>query len=599
MGKTRSFLRKGHGVLCKLSCPIVNNLPLFLMSFLLLSVETLKNLHGLMASSEAEGAYLHFLCRFGIIFVYSYIITTIVFVVSKKWLKIVVYMLLIFLFSIELFLEETFHLILSPSIFVFLSETNEGESSEFVRTFLLSTSNIKTIAIIIAAIGFVILTELGYNKYVSPTVKNKLRTSLPLSFIFVLLLIFGAFSFKPFVELFESDQIDSIPDWTVKSQYPKDPISLLIYSYHCINVMSKEQEAFIKTTLNADRKITSIYQDSLNLVFVIGESYIKSHSHIYGYELNTTSHLSKEMESGHLFPFNDVVSSYNFTSSSIKNILSTNSISDGETWGKSPYFPTLFHMAGYDVYFWDNQKTYAINTNCTFNLNGFLYNKVLNRLTYTCLNENGYAYDDGMINSFNIEKMSNKQNLIIFHLMGQHVDAAERFPHNKEFLHFTTDSIKRNEPYMNEEKKQSIADYDNATFYNDYVMNMIIDKFRNSNTVLVYFSDHGDEVYDYRNSKGRIDDNMSKGQVKYQFEIPFMIWCSDKFMEKYPEKVNLIRKSVNRPFMTDNVCHMMFNLGGIRTRYYHADRDLISPAFKPRKRIINNNYNYDEIMNTK
>lgn len=48
-----------------------------------------------------------------------------------------------------------------------------------------------------------------------------------------------------------------------------------------------------------------------------------------------------------------------------------------------------------------------------------------------------------------------------------------------------------------------IAEYDNATLYNDYVLKIL----------LIYleikygsplFSDHGEEIYDYRDSYGRV-----------------------------------------------------------------------------------------------
>lgn len=74
-------------------------------------------------------------------------------------------------------------------------------------------------------------------------------------------------------------------------------------------------------------------------------------------------------------------------------------------------------------------------------------------------------------------------------------------------------------------KKKEIADYDNATRYNDYVLMQIINRFRNQNTVLLYFSDHGEEVYDYRDHKGRdlSSNTISYNYLKYQHEIPFMI----------------------------------------------------------------------------
>ena len=57
-----------------------------------------------------------------------------------------------------------------------------------------------------------------------------------------------------------------------------------------------------------------------------------------------------------------------------------------------------------------------------------------------------------------------------------------------------------------------------------------------------------------------------------------------------------LKNSVNRPFMTDNVGQLLFDLGRVKTHYYKPDRDLISPQFKPRKRILYDEVDYDKVM---
>ena len=75
-------------------------------------------------------------------------------------------------------------------------------------------------------------------------------------------------------------------------------------------------------------------------------------------------------------------------------------------------------------------------------------------------------------------------------------------------------------------------------------------------SVLVYLSDHGENVYDIGDCVGRLYD------VPYFYEIPFMIWCSDKYVKQHPDIVESIRKSVDKPLMSDNLCHLLMRLGG-------------------------------------
>ncbi|MBO7281005.1 MAG: hypothetical protein J6V00_07570 [Bacteroidaceae bacterium] len=73
---------------------------------------------------------------------------------------------------------------------------------------------------------------------------------------------------------------------------------------------------------------------------------------------------------------------------------------------------------------------------------------------------------------------------------------------------------------------------------------------------------------------------MTAEKLKYQYEVPFMVWCSDDYILKNPTTVEAIKGAVERPFLTDNLCNMLFNLGSINTIYYRDSLDLISPNYK-------------------
>ena len=76
-----------------------------------------------------------------------------------------------------------------------------------------------------------------------------------------------------------------------------------------------------------------------------------------------------------------------------------------------------------------------------------------------------------------------------------------------------------------------------------------------------------------------------KVDSKQCYEIPFMIWCSDKYKENHADIVKSIQKSVDKPLMSDNLCHLLMRLGGVKSVYYHESRDVLSPQYNcpPRK----------------
>lgn len=582
----------------KISDPVVFQLPFCAVSFCLLGFELLQDIHGRMLTYDPAITYNLLFCRVCNLLTLIYIQALLIQVICKKWFTVAVYGLVVILFSFKLFLTLTFGMKIRPTVLVLLAETNTEESAEFIQTFLFTPITLR-ICISIALIVLVIyLFEKMYKTYFLK--RLMLKESV---FLHVLIGTFLCFSmgcsYSFFSKLYECKNTDSLNQWELH-YLPNEPLSQMAYSIYGLYLMAREETMFEKVMRNLDSNSATFYGDSVvNVIMVIGESYIKHHSALYGYKLPTTPLLSSEKANGRLFVYDNVVTPYGSTSLTIKNVLCTNSISDAELWNETSFFPSLFRQAGYDVYFWDNQKDFSPEATFSFALNSFLYNKSVYDMTYTQTNKRSFVYDEELVNSFDSLELSTPRNFIIFHLMGQHIGAKDRFPPKPEFLRFTVDSIDRNESWMTDEKRQYIADYDNATFYNDYVLYKIIGLFNETNTILFYFSDHGEEVYDYRDSQGRVSDNMSKNQVKYIFEIPFMIWCSDIYKQAHPEIIDKIAASLGRPFMIDNLCQPLFHVGGIQTKYYYEDRDLLSPNYKPRKRIISDTFDYDNVMLSK
>ncbi len=366
-----------------------------------------------------------------------------------------------------------------------------------------------------------------------------------------------------------------------------------LFSIHHVNLYIKQAVA---TSIDADVPQQEFDTDSLNVIYVIGESYNKWHAHLYGYTLPTTPHLDEERKKGNLFVFEDVVTPFNGTSLVMKNTLCCNSMRYNEKWSDKPYFPTLFKKAGYDVFFWDNEKWDEMPVFFGISLEAFIYNDELSKATYTQLNERVYQYDGLLIEDFQRNtKRQNTRQLIMFHLYGQHVTTSERYPHQKPFDRFRTEDIKRKTSWLNDDKRQMIAEYDNATLYNDHVLKQIIDLYRNENTVLLYFSDHGDECYDYRDSFGRVkfDPETQPEGIHCQYDVPFMIWCSDKYMERNPRVVDNIKQSLHKPFRTDEICQVLFHLANLKTEYYRPECDLLSPQYVKYQRTVGDGIMYD------
>ena len=541
---------------------------------------------------EPPHTFLTYCIQIAIICFFAFILT---YLARTKILKCLILSVLLLLFAIDFYLVSNFGHPVSPYFLTLILETNSNEANGFIENYIYTRIGLITVILTTFIPIAYLATNYLWRKY-GQLCKHKICNILIGSTLCISIIGGGGviYSYK---QLFSNSDSESVGRWrSYAFLRPIDSITNLVYSFYHLKVSSDDLRKAQKSTYQSLKHCEVTTKDSINIILVIGESYIKKHSSLYGYYLMTCPNMSKEKDNGNLFVFNDVITPFAATNLSIKNILSCNSVSDNEFWFERPYFPAIFHSSGYNVYMYDNQRSIDRNIPSEFSLDAYLYNENICSMSYDKINDSTCPYDADFVKKYLEEPMIDKRSLVIYHLQGQHISASTHYPHTQEFMRFSLKDIQRNDSYLNDKKKQEIVEYDNATYYNDYVMSLLFDYYRDKNAVLIYFSDHGDEVYDYRDSMGRTDiDSMTSGILEYIYEIPFFIWVSNKYKEKYPNEIINIKNSIDKPFSTDNICHVLFYLAGIES-YYNEKRNFISPNYIIKDRIIKGveaSLNYD------
>ena len=516
-----------------------------------------------------------------------------------KWTKPVLYGLALLLKFVTLFVKYNFMADFNPVMLQALTETDAAETSEFLGIYAFSGGTLKSYAYIAIAIALILAGERWMPQFKRWFSHGWQRTLMALAL--VVLLPYGVMQVTRQAMLYgPSATVDEV--YAYQKYGPTDALSNINYAMLAVSHVGREAEREYEVTEQAMRQASECVEpDSLHLVVVIGESYIKSHASVYGYTLPTTPRLQAELDSGHLFLFHDVIAPFNTTSDALKRTFSTNSDACQEHWFDFPFFPSLFKKAGYFVTYWDNQWDAHRFDIFDFSLGSIIHNKRLVPHSYDMENSKRFNFDYELLDSYLHEAhgkvMGHRLSLSMFHLMGQHMYAGSRYPQTSQFMRFTPDSIKRTESWINQEKKQDIANYDNATFYNDYVIGQLFDAMRNSCAVMVYFSDHGEEMFDCRDFCGRDEGVQKQASVmKLQYCVPFMVWCSDTFKARYPEVVAQLKSAAQRKGQLDDLPHLLMGLGRVKNPYYKPERDLISPDYKPAKRLVQMSVDYDEIV---
>ena len=331
-----------------------------------------------------------------------------------------------------------------------------------------------------------------------------------------------------------------------------------------------------------------------DIVLVIGESYNKHHSQLYGYDKPTTPHQMAMAEQGSLVPFTDVVSSWNLTSFVFKHMLSLYAVGDSSEWCDEPLFPELFRKAGYHVTFLTNQfLPKAKEAVYDFSGGFFLSNPALSSRLFDERNTELYRYDGDLVEK-NFEE-GRRGNLTILHLMGSHVDYQARYP-QKTFRRFTPQQYNR--PELNAKQRQTLAHYDNSLLYNDSILAAITNHFADKDAVVIYVPDHGEEVFDnppYINGR-RHNADIDYSLARNEMEIPFWVWGSPQYIEHHPYGWKAIQEAKDRPMMIDALPHFLLYLGGISTPLYRSELNVISPDYDlKRPRILKGTTDYNQL----
>ena len=127
-------------------------------------------------------------------------------------------------------------------------------------------------------------------------------------------------------------------------------------------------------------------------------------------------------------------------------------------------------------------------------------------------------------------------------------------------------------------------DYDNAVLYNDFVVSSLIRMLAAArlNSLLVYFSDHGEDVYD---STGHQVLGRREGKPTLpMYAIPFIVWNSEQWRAAHPRTYP--REVLDRRYSTSHFIHTWSDLVGLRFDDFDASKSLISRDFKERALLV-------------
>ena len=540
----------------------------------------------------------------------------------RLWVRRLMYVVLYSVAITDVFCFWKFGSTITPSMLLLVGETDSREAGEFFTTYinldvLLSPIGWLVVLMLIHAIialrkKLCRLFKLNYSQLVKPfftkvsAFADRYRITHVSAVAVVVLLVWSICSSwqnkKGMTRLMTARTIGEVEHILTEANHGEFylPIYRLAFSIYSNELASKQVGRCIVASNNA--KVDSCNYRSPNIVLIIGESYSRSHCQLYGYDVKDTPRQRRLERRGLLTKFDDVVSCWNLTSFVFKNVLSMHVVGEKGEWCDYPLFPELFRKAGYKVTFLTNQfLPEAKQAVYDFSGGFFLNNPTLSKAQFDVRNTQLHPFDDGLLADYDRFLKDGKidlkgHNLIIFHLIGQHVSYNTRFPRDRH--KFTADDYTERRPDIGNGRRRMIANYDNACLYNDSIVDQIVKRFANKNAIVIYMPDHGEEIYEpgrnivCRNHSAEVDWPLAH----YEFEVPFWIYCSHRYALAHPQVFKAIKDAKGKRFMTDALPHMLVWLAGISTKSYHPQYNLLSPDYNEmRPRILKGTADYDKL----
>ena len=471
--------------------------------------------------------------------------------VAGVWLPLITVLLLFpaVLAGMHLFYFET---TISQQSLYAIFETNLSESAEFLSSQFSLTA-------LVYLLFLVALPLYALIRALKAVRNDDLRASRTLGLLFLLAAcILGV-----------SGKLDRLAKDNIACQ--------LVRSWQNYQVSVKDLNQYLEKAVGLKAPGVISHSDvPTTLVVLIGESSSRHHWNLYGYFRNTTPRLNSIRKE--LLVFDDAISPFGRTTLSVAAALTCRSVPEV---GDIPLV-NIFRQAGFETVWISNQSTID-DTNMIVRLISGADKKIY-------LNKGGdqaYArsYDDKILPALDeilSQESPSGKRVIFVHTMGSHVNYASRYP--KAFERFTEGDDIQKKSWFTAKAKKYINTYDNSILYTDHIIASVIERLRSvPGSAMLFFSDHGEEVFDTRSHHGHHDSIESR----YYVDIPVVAWLSPSYKERLSQKELLrLTDAQHHPFINDAAPYIMLDLCDISFQTPAMKTSPLSPEFTPTPRII-------------
>lgn len=280
-------------------------------------------------------------------------------------------------------------------------------------------------------------------------------------------------------------------------------------------------------------------------VIIIGEAMTRTHMSLYGYPRKTTPVLD-DLRS-ELVVMTDVITPFVQTRPALNAMLFPQSWEQPELdYHRALSIANVARKAGYKVFWLSNQQPFRIPTQMiadTVDEAVFITREVAG--------VQAHRYDGRLLSHLaRVLRDPAAHKLIIVHLMGSHLQYANRYP--PEFDHFAGTPPRMISQRLLSWQVDKINEYDNSLLYTDWLVGQIHQQLRQYGQGAVgwmLFSDHGEEVYETAKLNGHTPDNLTRPM----FTIPVIFWHNAVLRQQLGSSLAQLQANAPWPYLADRL----------------------------------------------
>lgn len=485
----------------------------------------------------------------------------------------------IFVFVLEEFLLSRYSTVYTVAIAYILAGTNSNEAEEFRQNALPLMVILRPLVTIIVAVGIAVILQWGASKIKSVVFRRYLALSL-LGFSSFTILLNVYPSYRTWQKVNIARQAH---DYTISSY---DRLFWNSLGFYLDYASIKESRDRMRDIFIEGVHYNPLFQPH-NLVIIIGETLRRDYMHCYGYPLENTPRIDSLLNSGQMAKFDDVVSPAPGTIESLTKIMTMKTLDTHGQWHEYPSLVSILNKyANYSSLWVSNQEASG-----AFIQPINILAQLANEVRYTNVRsidseheEHRSYFDEDVLPLLSSKRevglQDHKNFLQVVHLMGSHPVYAKRYP--KHFNKFQPADV----PTLGSFEKDSVvATYVNSIYYNDYVVGEIIRKYSSEDAIVIYFSDHGEIIYDDPKNPNYHD----HGMLPQGLTVPLLIYLSPSMRERHPQLLERLNSYSKRPILLDDFTHAVCDFIGIKSSYTDKRNNFLSPDYDaPKKRVVFN-----------